>query len=53
MMDFLGDYSGQKCHSGKKLDDIFNDYLDFTKGVADDTSNITWRLNNFATSEEY
>jgi hypothetical protein len=50
---FSGDYFGQKCRSGKKLDDVFNDYLDFTKGVAYDTSNITWRLNNFVTSEEY
>ena len=49
---FPGDYYGKRCQSGKKSGDIFNDYLDLTKGVAYATK-ITWRLSNFATSEEY
>jgi hypothetical protein len=32
---------------------IFSMTLDFTKGVAFDPSKITWRLTNFATSDEY
>jgi hypothetical protein len=49
---FPGDYYDQRCRSGKKLGDVFNDYLDFMKGVAYDTSKITWILNNFATSKK-
>jgi hypothetical protein len=34
-MDVFPDfYYGQRCRSGKKFSDIFNDYLDLLDGVA-------------------
>jgi hypothetical protein len=43
MDSFLGDYYGYKCHSGKKLGDIFNDYLDLLDGVLTyDEYEINW-----------
>jgi hypothetical protein len=32
-MAFTGDYYVQRCRSGKKSGDIFNDYLDLLDGV--------------------
>ena len=48
-----GDYYGERCRTGRKSGDIFNDYLDITKGMAYDASKFTWRLNSCATFEEY
>ena len=48
-----GDYYGERCRTGRKSGDIFNDYLDTTKGMVYDASKLTWRLDSCATSEEY
>jgi hypothetical protein len=54
MESFPGDYYGYRCHSGKKLGDIFNDYLDLLDGVlAYDEFEINWQLTNDATTEEF
>jgi hypothetical protein len=51
---FTGDYYGQRCHSGKKSSDIFNDYIDLLDNVLPyDDSEINWQLNNDATAEEF
>jgi hypothetical protein len=50
---FLSDYYGQRCHSGKKFSDIFNDYLDLLDDVACAEDDINWRLNNYAIAEEF
>jgi hypothetical protein len=54
MDSFLGDYYGQRCRSGKKSGDIFNDYIYLLDGVlAYDESEINWQLTNDATTEEF
>jgi hypothetical protein len=54
MDSFPGDYYGQRCRSGKKYSDIFNDYLDLLDGVlAYDESEINWQLTNNAIAEEF
>jgi hypothetical protein len=54
MDSFLGDYYGQRCRSGKKSSDIFNDYLNLLDGVlAYDESEINWQLTNNATAKEF
>jgi hypothetical protein len=54
MDSFPGDYYGQRCRSGKKSSDIFNDYLNLLDGVlAHDESEINWQLTNNATAEEF
>jgi hypothetical protein len=54
MDSFQSDYYGQWCHSGKKLGDIFNDYLHLLDGVlAYDESEINWQLTNDAIAEEF
>jgi hypothetical protein len=50
---FPGFYYGQRCHSGKKFSDIFNDYLDLLDGVACAEDELYWRLNNHAIAEEF
>jgi hypothetical protein len=50
MDSFPGDHYGQRCRSGKKYSNIFNDYLDLLDGVlAYDESEINWQLTNDAT----
>jgi hypothetical protein len=44
MACFLGDYYGQRCHSGRKSSDIFNDYLDLLNGIACVESVLNWQL---------
>jgi hypothetical protein len=54
MDSFPGDYYVQRCHSGKKSSDIFNDYIDLLDGVlAYDDSEINWQLSNDATTKEF
>jgi hypothetical protein len=54
MDSFLGYYYGQRCHSGKKSSDIFNDYIDLLDDVlAYDDSEINWQLKNNTTAEEF
>jgi hypothetical protein len=53
MDSFPGDYYGQRCRSGKKSSDIFNDYFDLLDGVACDESELNWQLNNDAITEEF
>jgi hypothetical protein len=54
MDSFMGDYYGQRCRSGTKSSDIFNDYIDLLDDVLPyDDSEINWQLNNDATTEEF
>jgi hypothetical protein len=51
MMD---SFPGYRCHSGKKLGDIFNDYLDLLDGVLTyDEYEINWQLTYDVTAEEF
>jgi hypothetical protein len=51
MDSFQGDYYGERCHSGKKSSDIFNDYFDLLNGVACAEEKLYWQLNNYATAK--
>jgi hypothetical protein len=53
MDSFQGDYYGERCHSGKKSSDIFNDYFDLLNGVACAEEKLYWQLNNYATAKEF
>jgi hypothetical protein len=53
MASFLGDYYGERCHSGKKSGDIFYDYLDLLNGVACAEDELNWQLNHNATAAEF
>jgi hypothetical protein len=50
---FPGDYYGERCRSGKKSGDIFNDYLDLLDGVACAEDDLNWQLNHNATAAEF
>jgi hypothetical protein len=53
MDSFSGDYYGHRCSSGRKLGDIFNDYLDLLDGVACAEDELNWQLNHNATAAEF
>jgi hypothetical protein len=53
MESFPGDYYGERCRSGKKSGDIFNDYLDLLDGVACTEDDLNWQLHHNATAAEF
>jgi hypothetical protein len=50
---FPNDYYDQRCRSGKKSSDIFNDYLDLLDGVACAEDELSWQLNHNATAKAF
>jgi hypothetical protein len=53
MDSFPGDYYDERCRSGRKSGDIFNDYLDLLDGVACAEDDLNWQLNHNAAAAEF